>query len=664
MNRFRTSGLVLPLVAIFLLTIVSVGNTAAKEKFTKHFAQGMVNFYSTLAEYEKETGKTIDAFNGAPSLKDKVEQGELPSVEERISAEPMVMMPLEEIGKYGGILRGAATSPTTGGAESWTARTQPVLMICPDTQGVCPNVAQDWEFSDGYKTLTLHLREGMKWSDGAPFTADDFVFWYEAIFSNEKLLPVKPSAWEQLTGIEKVSDYVVALHFETPNPSIIDKLAYENRMYYQIPFAPRHFLERYHIDYNPDADKLGQEEGYDGWVGLFQYEYPDEVQQRWDPNVPTIDPWTMTRVDSQGNKYFGRNPYYWKIDPAGNQLPYIDQQNRPLFEDLEAITFKAIAGELDYVLQFTNMANFTLYKNNEDKGDYRTMIWNDGRGNVSLNMRLNLNHPDQVTRELFNDLRFRQAFSLALNREEMNEVIWRGFATPRAATIRPDVSFYEEWMGNYFTEYDPDRAKELLDEIGLTDKNGDGWRERSDGKKLTLDLQWVSLEGSRRQGVELIREYLEEVGIEVNTKLVDQSLYWQRVDANKQDLTIWNLDSTTEIGYHSSPLWLPYANDWEQWLNSGGKSGEEPPEDLQRYYDLAQQFKQEPIGTERYMEIGKELVTIHLENLWHIGVAGMTPKPCLLKNDLGNTTEEGTFIYSYRFWMIYHPEQWFWKNGA
>jgi len=645
------------LASVFMITSGQIPLKAEK------IVEGMVNFYSTLAEYEELTGNKIESFNEAPMLSAMVAAGEIPPIEERLPEEPMVMVPLEKIGQYGGKLRGAALSPTTGGAESWTCRAQPLLMVSPDLHGVSPNVAKDWDFSEDYKLLTIYLRKGMKWSDGAPFTADDFVFWYKDILENKELVPVKPSLWKPLEKVEKVDDYTVNFHFDTPYVSIIDALAYENRMSYEMPFAPKHYLKKYLIKYNPQANILAKKEGFNDWIGLFQHHYPEEIQKRWDVNVPTIDCWTMTRVDKYGNKYFERNPYYWKIDPAGNQLPYIDEQERIYCENLEAVTFKAIAGELDYVLQFATMGNYPVYKENEKTGDYHTNLWYDGRGNVLADVKLNFNHKDPVLRNIIQNLKFRQALSLCVDRDRINEVIWRGFATPRAATISENVSFYEDWMGNYYIEYDPERANRLLDEMGLKWDENHEYRLRPDGKTLTLSIQYVKLAEEMDAVVELIKGYWEDVGIKTPTRQIDPTLSVQLGDAGELDLMIWNLDGTTELGFHANPLFSfpPYAVEWRLWMDTNGEKGQEPPEEYKRYFSLVEELQKYPIGTPEYKKIGKEMVTLHLKQLWHIGTVGMTPKPCLIKNGLKNVKERGAYVYTFRFWMIYHPEQWYWE---
>lgn len=627
---------------------------------------GMVNFYATVTEYEQATGNRIAGFREAPLLAARVEAGELPPLAERMPDDPMVIIPLDSIGSYGGSLRHAALSPVTAGAESWTARTQPLLMVHPSLQAIAPNAATGWEWNDEFSQLTVYLRPGLRWSDGDPLTADDFTFWYEDFLGNELLLASLPASWRPLERLERIDDHTVRFVFSKPYPSVLNVLGTEARRYHEVPFLPSHFLARFHADHNPDAAELAKSEGYESWAQLFLSKWPVDVQQRMDPAIPTIDPWTMVEVDELGNKFFERNPYYWKVDPAGNQLPYIDTQDRLLHENLEAVTSKIIAGELDYALQFTTMDNFTLYKENEERGEYRTKLWFDGRGNVMLAIRPNLNHRDPVMRELFQDLRFREALSIALDRDEINEVIWRGLATPRAATVDPTVSFYEPWMGEKFIAYDVDRANAILDDLGLAWDDRREFRLRPDGAALTINIDYFQLEEKMEVGVELIKQFWEEIGIKVPTRAVDGPLVGQRRAAGELDVWVWNFDQTTEIGFHGRPTFhmppLENAVDWNTWFSSGGEQGAEPPAEVVRWMELAAEFQQYPMGHARYAEIGRELLTVAANNLWDIGIAGITPKPMTVKANLRNVKGEGgLFIYSYRFWMIYHPEQWYYE---
>lgn len=622
-------------------------------------------FYSTVELYQQQTGNIISAYNEAPELAEQVKNGTLPPVQERIGSEPMVIAPLESVGSYGGRIRTAATSPVTGSAETWTMRTQPLFIVAPSLQSISPNVAKGWEFNDDYTEFTIYLREGMKWSDGTDFNADAFEFYYNAILKNNELTPKKPEIFisnNELMGFTRVNDYEIKYTFADSKPSVVSELGRNNRMYLSVPFAPGHYLQRFHIDYNPDANALAKESGYESWTQYFLFIYPDEVQARMEPGVPCIDPWMLTKIDEIGNKYFDRNPYYWKIDTEGNQLPYIDGQNR-LLMDPETIRLKLPAGELDVGLQFTNIDDYQLYKENEEKGDYRTSLWMDARGSVLCNMRMNLNLPDKKKNEIFNNLSFREGLSLALNRKSINDIIWKGMAVPRATTVSPSVSFYEDWMGEYLADYDVDTANAKLDEAGLVWADGSEYRTYPDGSPFELNVEYSTFEGNITLALEMIQQNWKAVGIKTNLKVIDTALQSERLNSGDLEFWVWNMDNGTEFGFYGSPmLYTADAIKWDLYLRSGGTEGEEPSAAYKEYWEKAQEFQSYPIGDEKYLKLGNELLTLSVTNVWNIGVAGLTPKPMIVKNGLKNTPHKGVYDYDYRYWMIFHPEQWYWAD--
>jgi len=631
--------------------------------------------YSTLAEYEKVTGKRIEKFHEAPILEEKVAAGELPPVEERLPEEPLVVDPLEEIGQYGGELRGPAQYPTKGGWDVLEMRIQTLFRVGPDYKTIVPNIAKGWDFSDDYKTLTVYLRKGMKWSDGAPFTADDFLFWYEDIFLNEKLTPVKPPEWcpgGEPVKVEKVDDYTVRFKFAVPYPVILELMAVERGFR---AFQPKHYLKKYHIKYNPEADKIAKKEGFDHWWQLFnahgpEYTFTGNMGGERDPNLPTVEPFVLEGEDSSGNRYFKRNPYYWKVDIAGNQLPYVDKLTRLLIRDLATQDAKAIAWEFSHY-GWGKLLSYPLYKTNEKKGNYHVVLMEYARGNEYA-ISFNYTHKDPVLRKIFNDIRFRQAMSLAINRQEINELVYFGKATPRQATVHPSCSFYEPWMGEYCAEYDPERANKLLDEMGLKwDKNHE-YRLRPDGKTLFLKFHVSAPEEAWTKIAELVRAYWEDVGVKVDLKIIDYSLYWTRGQANELDLAAWAYDNTNAFAVHAFPrrligpigypnVWA--AQPWYQWLMTNGKNGMEPPEDIKRAWKLASKWQQVPRGTEEYLKIGKEIATLSVKNLWCIGTIGMPLQPILIKNNLKNTPKKGLWDWGWRQWVQFQPDQWFFEKG-
>jgi peptide/nickel transport system substrate-binding protein len=219
-------------------------------------------------------------------------------------------------------------------------------------------------------------------------------------------------------------------------------------------------------------------------------------------------------------------------------------------------------------------------------------------------------------------------------------------------------------MGGHFAQYDPDRAKKLLDEMGLKYDSAGKARLRPDGKPLVLTLEFAQYAGPRTKMLELIKETVEAVGIQVALKQIDQGLYSQRTTAGALETTMWNLDSTTEIGFHRNPLaFLPYANDWTLWLNTAGRNGEEPSKEVKDFFALSDRFMQVPLGSEEYRKAARELVWLSLNNLWNIGVIGQIPKPVVIRTSLGNTPgAEATYSWDYRFWAPFLADHWYFKK--
>ncbi len=663
--------LVVPVVALCVMAApaAATGQADAGRKAGAVAAAaggGQLKSYATLQEYEKATGKKISAFSESPVLKSKVAAGTLPPVEKRLPEEPLVVQPKNEIGRYGGTFRVGSINPGAGGTDEYLSRCQPLVILTPDLKSIVPNIAKGWSFSENNSVFTLYLRKGMKWSDGAPFTADDFVFWYEDILLNDELTPVKPRDWApggKLVKVDKIDETTVRFTFGGPYPVILDQLAITVEQVNRYPFQPKHYLKKFHPKYNPNADAEAKQAGFDSWWKWFGANWVMAQNER-KPGYPEINPWVPAKTDAAGNRTYERNPYYWKVDTAGNQLPYADTQIRMIVESTELWNLKVIAGEYDYAAQHTSVDTYPVFKENEAKGGYHAMIWQFDRGVEMVNFKFNQTIEDPVQRVIFRDLRFRQAFSLAINRAEINKVIFNGRAIARQGAVVPSVSFYEPAMGEHYAQYDPEESKRLLDEMGLKyDKEGKV-RLRPDGRPLVITVEFAQYAGPRTKMLELIKETIEAVGIQVALKQIDQGLYAQRANAGALETTMWNLDATTEIGYHRNPLaFLPYATAWTLWLNTGGKSGEEPTKEVKDYFALSEKFMQVPLGSEEYTKIGKELVWMSLNNLWNIGVVGQIPKPVIFKTSLGNTPgEEATYSWDYRFFVPFQADQWYFKK--
>ncbi len=614
--------------------------------------------YATPGDFQRETGAQLPPYNEAPVFRERVETGELPPVEDRLPVEPLVVRPWNQIGTY------SEREISGDSGDIACANAQHLLeIIAPDFATPVPNVLKGYVLSSDARSITLHLREGLRWSDGHPHTADDFVFWYEDVLNNSQLTPARPAIYTsggEFMDLTKIDDYTVRLDFAEPYPAITDVLASDQ--WWQYPIPPKHYMQQWHIDYNPDADELAREEGFETWYQAFLMHNTTGAGQQ-DVDRPVVYPWKLVSIDSAQNQYWERNPYFWKVDIAGNQLPYIGRLNGVQVGDAQTKQLRVISGAFQIGGILQPLASYPLYLDNAERGDYRVMLWDDPRGAFRGAVTLNQTSKDPVKRELFSELRFRQALSLAIDRDDVNETLFFGLGEPRQPAPPPPASqFYEEWMRDHYAEYDPARSNALLDEMGLQWDGRRQYRLRPDGEPLSINLQFV---GQFDGIAQLLQEYWQAVGVRVALREVTGAMWTQLVDANDTDLGIWSVENT-DFGMRRTgasparPPWTGANVPWDLWYVTGGASGEEPPEAVRELYALIDEWTLTIPGTERYVELGKEIWRINIENLFMIGAVGLVPYPVIISNSLGNTMpDESLWSPSFQQWVPYMAEQWF-----
>lgn len=607
-------------------------------------------------------------YKEAPALAEKVKAGELPPIEERLPKEPAVVT-VDEIGKYGGNYQGAAFGPSSGQLDTEGLRFQSLLTIEEDLKTFKPNILKDYKISEDATEYSLYLREGMKWSNGDPLNADDFMFWYEDVLLNKDITPVIAADWmsgEDVMKMEKVGDYEIKITFTSANPSFEITMARLSVGLTRNFFAPKEYLKQYHIKYNPDADKVAKEEGHDGWATGFKA-HIDSSQSQTDVNCPDIFPWVLSEIDKDGNKIFARNPYYFVVDQEGNQLPYIDQQTALIVQDNQMRTMKLISGELHAAGENPlPVKDYTLYKQNEEKGDYKVYLFDNTRG-ADCAFTFNLTHKDPVMREVFNNLKFREAMSLAINRQEINESLYFGKGNVRQATCSPDVSFYEDWMGEYKTEFDADAANKLLDEAGYKWNADKTIRLMPNGEEFNIVLETIE---EFVPVAEMVTEYWNAVGVQTQLKQQERTYYLERGKSNDRDAQCFTLDSVAEFNLRAAKFSrlrpggafddLEFMQAYKEWLESNGAKGEEPPQEIKDLYADCQKFSTISPTDPEYATLGQSILKRTSENLWMVGVS-VSPRVIIISNKLGNTPTEGTFANDYNFWKPYRGDTWYFK---
>jgi peptide/nickel transport system substrate-binding protein len=600
-------------------------------------------------------------------LADMVQSGSLPEVDERLPTEPRTIQVVEEIGQFGGTWRRAFIGPSDGSNWGRVSR-RGLLSWTMDGSEVVPQVAKGWEISDDLTTFTFQMRKDAKWSDGEPFTADDVLFWWEAQVMNDEMSPSKPS-WFKIQGelgsIEKVDDYTFVVTFAHAYPLILDWFA--NRTIY----SAAHYMSQYHPEYTDDRDALMAmvaEEGFDEWYQLYGREnnYADN------PELPLLCAWTpenSTRADTRF--VWQRNPYYFCVDPEGNQLPYLDEVVYEFVDNVDVLNLRAAGGEIDMQGRHVSIDNYPVLMDGREQGDYRVLLWpNSGGADAGLMFNQGYLLNDPAVGEWLANTKFRQALSIALDREELNEAAFLGLGEARQLAPPSYSPFYpgDEHVFKY-TEYDPDMANEWLDEIGLDQKNDEGFRLRPDGEVLDITMLAVEAFGPWADVGELAAQYWQAVGVKAQVEVVERSLYYERMRANEMQIGIWNTGGAEHT--FTYPYWASaYSNGsrigpvYGLWWTSGGQSGEEPPEGpLHRVMDLHEEGK--GVLAEDRAALGQEIFRINCEELWTIGTIGLSPMVMgviVCKNDFRNVPEEAANNVIINTPGNAFPEQFFWKK--
>ena len=586
---------------------------------------------------------SVSQYNEAPMLAEMVANGELPPVDERLPLNPLVITPEEEIGDYGGIWNRLATSAgdnQLGGKVGG----EHLVRYNKDGSQINPNVFESWEVSSDGSTYTFHLREGMRWSDGEPYTANDLLFYYEDVLLNEDLTPNFPS-WLKLSGepvvIEKLDDYTLQFKFAAPYALFINVLGSLRGDRFARYCA--HYLKQFHVNYveKDEMDAMIKDAGVEHWYQVFGTK-PDP---RRNPDNPSYLPWNLSTPSHSDPLIADRNSFYWKVDPEGNQLPYIDSIHWSLVDGKDQLNLRAIQGEVDMQLRHITFDNVPLFMENMERGNYRVMLWQRGQVTDTV-LHLNHTNKDPVLREIAQDKRFRYALSLGINRADIIEAVYLGQAEPNQVSPTKTSPLYWEPQAKNLIEHDPDRANAYLDEMGLTDRDEEGYRLRPDGERLSIVFEYAAVFGAWGDIAELLTAHWGELGIELISTEIDRSLLGQRLSANEIDLGVWT--GSGEFNPFIEPRsFVPLVpnnalRQYAYWWESDGKEGVEPTGDILRVLELWEEIKI-TVDEEKQRALFRQILELNKENLWQIGIATSPPQPVIVKNYFRNVPEDGMY---------------------
>jgi peptide/nickel transport system substrate-binding protein len=585
-------------------------------------------------------------YNEAPMLAEQVASGDLPPVAERLPANPMVVEPIDSVGVYGGIWNRAWRGVNDFHAFGRIVYDPVLRWPRNPSDPVQPGLADEWTWNEDGTALTLHFREGLRWSDGEPFTVDDVIFWWEAIETDTNITAAIHGEWTvggAPMELEKIDDSTITLKFAAPNGLAETvglafhgnqwPLGFERFGFY----APEHYLAQFH----PEYSDTGSYEAFE--AAAFDYNV----------DRPVMTAWKITQYEEGAPLMVAeRNPYYWRVDSEGNQLPYIDYVYFHFVDGLAAVNAMGVAGELDMQARGIDLAQYPIYQDNAEANDYRMLLWPQAQAS-NITLWFNMSYGDEQYRTLFQDVRFRRAMSHAIDRDTINQVAYLGTGVPRTESVVPDSPCYIPELENIYGEYDVAQATALLDEIGLV-KGDDGFYAFADGTPLLLSMETMYDSGSPADALELIAQWWNEVGVRTEIQVSTRDVYWPRAGANEVMVATWGTDRG--LVPMVDPIYqFPFdERSWMApamgiWYKSGGTDGMEPTPELQAAMDLYDEYKQ-TVDPARQVEICQSLVRMTTENVWTLGTVGLSPNPVVVKNNFMNVAENHTAD-----WIIMTP---------
>ncbi|WP_052954430.1 ABC transporter substrate-binding protein [Microvirga vignae] len=586
-------------------------------------------------------------YKQAPMLDEQVKAGKLPAVANRLPEKPYVETMVDGVGKYGGTLR--TTILANGDQYNLTRTIANELLVRWDPQWkkVMPSLAEEFKASDDATTYTFKLRKGLKWSDGHPFTADDIMFWYEDVFMNNALSPAKNPTFTvagKPVKVTKIDDQTVEFKFESPYGLFLQQLAYGQG---HLPVIyPKHYLSQFHEKYNKEGIPalLKANPAAGDWVALFNSKVSLSFQPPFWQNLdlPTLNPWVLTVPYADSERVAAtRNPYYWKVDTAGNQLPYIDNVTWAKLDDPQVMALKMTSGEFDFAFRHINNSTFkSVLFDGQKTGNYRIVDVKDLPASDAA-ILLNLTSTDPVKRKIFQNKDFRIALSHAINRQEIIDLVYVGQGAPAQVAAQPEHELYNERQAKQYTEYDPKRSAEILDKI-MPKKDAEGFRLDETGKRFTINFMVADVFGlSYPDIMQMVQQYAKDVGIDIQIRTTDRARLNTMWAANEQDAYIWNCVGGLSDAYTDVRCYMPFqkadiffAVRWAEWY-SNHNTGEEPPANIKELMAAYDRVNAAVTDDDRREKM-KEFLNLSADNFLNIGISRPMPKYMMVSNNLKN----------------------------
>jgi peptide/nickel transport system substrate-binding protein len=642
-------------------------------------------------------------FQQSPTL----EGQNLPPIEERLPENPYVI-PHKWVkpGKYGGKLNMNVFS-SEGATKAESDREffygHSPLRWLNDGKDIGPGIVETWESNDDASEWTFHFRKGLKWSDGEPWTTESITWWWENFVIEQKMAVTPPdearSGKGTLANFSAVDDVTLTMTFDAPAPLAADRMAMwvNGNIGKNGPIwtMPAHYLKQFHPKTGKDVP-----EDWDTVGGLME----SKADWHRNPECPTLTGFKCKSFDAAKGVVLERNPYYYAVMPNGDQLPYVDEIQFTVVTDAEAGKLQVQQGAVDYCQGGFNQITLNDVqgiRDNADKAGTEVLLWDSGSGTGSI-FFFNYDYIDDDLRAIIREPKFRQAISHAFNRDAVQKSVYFNTGEKTTGTMSPKAieytvndtgkDTYKQWRDSY-VEHNPDKAKQLLEEIGVKDSDGDGMRELPNGKKLSLRLDYQADESieHKTKDNQLVAD-LKAVGIELKMNPIPPQTYDDQWKTGKlMAHSNWEVgDGPNHLVYPQwlVPLeytrWAPLEGQWYQQLGTATAKKEldvdpwkrhpprmEPEADgpIQKLWDLYNQSKVEPDEMKRH-ELVWEMIKIHIsDGPFMMGSVANYPQVMVVKTDLRNVPRKENLMQGGMVnpWIhptpaVYDPECYYWEN--
>ena len=609
-------------------------------------------------------------YSESPLLSKMVKNGELPPIESRLPQIPRIIDFASrnlEIGKFGGTIK--MLMARAKDARQMTVYGYARLLIYkPKTFEFQPDILQSFDVIQGKKFI-FNLRPGHKWSDGHPFTAEDFRYWWEDVANNPKLSPVGPPKVMKVDGklpqFRILNNLSIQYEWEKPNPDFLAALAGASPLYI---YRPAHYMRQFHENFtaNSELQKLVTTAKQRNWAAL--HNKMDNLYRNDNIDLPVLQPWVCISKSSSNRLRFKRNPFFHRIDPKGQQLPYIDEFIFGIASN-KLISAKTGTGEVDLQARYLRFDDYTFLKKGEDRSPYSTRLWTTAKGS-HLALFPNLNHKNKVLRSIMQDVRFRRALSMAVNRYEINQVIYYGLAIEGNNTVLPESPLYKPYYRSKWAQLNLKSANQLLDDMGLIKRDSRGIRLLPDGNPLNLIIETAGESTEQTDILELIHDSWLKIGIKIYSKPSQRNVFRNRIFSGETAISIWSGIENGLASANSSPAeFAPTTQQllqwpkWGQHFETGGKAGQIPNDPFaMELLKLYRDWRAEPVFAKR-KDIWEKVLDIHTEQVYSIGLIAGVLQPVVVSNNLKNVPIKG--IYNWNpgaHFGIYSPDTFWFKT--